>query len=140
MILLLNQIPDSAAAIPKGPFPITPQVFHHPDKVVFTTRPYEIDLFVDFEENEIESATLFLKTDVMNHYVEFPLSKDRARYRHRFNPNITPAKTISYFFVVTLQDHSVFAAPLDKNGNINIVERTLEDPAEYFKRRLAQRR
>ena len=140
MILLLNQTPDSAATIPKGPFSISPQVFHHPDEVVFNTRPYEIDLFVDFHEEEIESASLFLKTEAMHNYTEFPMQKVRARYRHRFDPNKTPAKTISYFFVVTLKDHSVFAAPLNANGNIIIVERTLEDPAEYFRRRLTQRR
>ncbi|MCH7611986.1 MAG: hypothetical protein IIB45_01350 [Candidatus Marinimicrobia bacterium] len=124
----------------EGPFPITPRVFHHPKNVVFNTRPYNMDLFVDFDENEIESVSLFFKTDAMDNYVEFPLKIIRARYRHQFNPLITPAKTIEYFFVVSLKDHSIYAAPLDKNGYIKVVKRTLQDPAEYFKWKLSQRR
>ena len=125
---------------PKGPFPITPKVFHHPDEVVFNTRPYNMDLFVDFDESEIASASVFIKTDAMDNYTEYPLDIIRARYRHQFSPLFTPAKAIEYFFVVSLHNHAIYAAPLDKNGYINIVKRTLEDPAEYFKRRLAQRR
>lgn len=124
----------------EGPFPITPKVFHHPKKVVFNTRPYNMDLFVDFDNSEIESVSIFLKTDATNKYIEFPLKIIRARYRHQFNPLITPAKTIEYFFVVSLKDHSIYAAPLDENGYINTVKRTLQDPAEYFKRKLFRRR
>ncbi len=125
---------------PKGPFPITPKVFHHPEKVLFNTRPFNLDLFVDFDENEIESTSIFIKTDAVENYLEFPLKTVRARYRHSFNPLLTPAKTIEYFFVVILKNNSIYAAPLDKDGYIILVKRTLEDPAEYFKRKLAQRR
>ncbi len=125
---------------PKGPFSITPKVFHHPDEVVFNSRPYNMDLFVDFDESEIASASVFIKTDAMESYIEFPLNTFRARYRHPFNPLLTPAKMIEYFFVVILKDESIYAAPLDKNGYIIIVKRTLENSAEYFKRQLIQRR
>lgn len=121
-------------------FPITPKVFHYPEKVLFNTRPYNMDLFVDFDESKIESVSIFLRTDTMDQFIEFPLKVVRARYRHQFNPLITPAKTIEYFFVVSLKDHSIYAAPLDENGYINVVKRTLQDPAEYFKRKLSQRR
>jgi len=124
----------------EGPFPVTPRVFHHPEEVVFNTRPYNMDIFVDFDESEIESVSLFLKTDITDNYIEFPLNIIRARYRHEFNPLMTPAKTIEYFFVVTLKDHSIYAAPLDKDGYITVVKRTLQDPAEYFKRKLSRRR
>ncbi len=99
-----------------------------------------MDLFVDFDKNEIESASVFIKTDVMENYMEFPLKTVRARYRHHFNPLLTPAIEIEYFFVVILKDDSIYAAPLDKDGYIILVKRTLENPAEYFKRKLAQRR
>jgi hypothetical protein len=125
---------------PEGPFPITPKVFHHPEKVLFNTRPYNMDLFVDFDEEEIESASVFIKTNAMESYIEFRMNTYRARYRHAFNPLLTPATTIEYFFVVILKDDSIYAAPLDKDGYIIIVKHILEDPAEYFKRKLAQRR
>jgi hypothetical protein len=125
---------------PEGPFPTTPKVFHHPEKVLFNTRPFNLDLFVDFDENEIESVSVFIKTDEMVNFIEFQLITVRARYRHFFNPLLTPAKTIEYFFVVTLKDDSIYAAPLDKDGYIILVKRTLENPAEYFKRKLAHRR
>lgn len=99
-----------------------------------------MDLFVDFDEKEIESVSVFIKTDAMESYIEFPLNTFRARYRHPFNPLLTPAKMIEYFFVVILKDESIYAAPLDKNGYIIIVKRTLENSAEYFKRQLIQRR
>jgi hypothetical protein len=141
LIIALGLIQISNPALPQeGPFPITPKVFHYPDEIVFNTRPYNIDLFVDFEENEIESVSLFLKTEAMDKYIEFPLKIIHARYRYQFNPLITPAKTIEYFFVVSLKDHSIYAAPLDENGYIRVVKRTLVDPAEYFKQRLSRRR
>jgi len=140
LFLLLNLITDSTSIVPEGPFPITPKVFHHPEKVLFNTRPYNMDLFVDFDDKEIESVSVFIKTDAMESYIEFPLNTFRARYRHPFNPLLTPAKTIEYFFVVILKDESIYAAPLDKNGYIIIVKRTLENSAEYFKRQLIQRR
>lgn len=99
-----------------------------------------MDLFIDFDENEIESASVFIKTDEMKNFIEFPLITVRARYRHHFNPLLTPAKTIEYFFVVILKNDSIYAAPLDKDGYIILVKRTFENPAEYFKRKLAQRR
>lgn len=125
---------------PKGPFPITPKVFHHPEKVLFNTRPYNMDLFVEFDEKKIESVSVFIKTDAMENYIEFPMNTSRARYRHMFNPLLTPAKTIEYFFVVIMKNKSIYAAPLDKDGYLIIVKRILEDPAEYFRRKLAQRR
>jgi len=124
----------------EDPFPIIPNVFHYPDEIVFNTRPYNIDLFVDFDEGAIETVSLFLKTDANSNFIEFPLKLVRQRYRHLFNPLMTPAKTIEYFFVVTLKDQSIYAAPLDENGYISTVKRTLEDPAEYFKRKLSEHR
>ena len=125
---------------PKRSFPITPKVFHRPDEVVFNTRPYNIDLFVDFDESEIASASIFFKTDALDNYIEYSLDIIRARYRFQFSPLFSSAKVIEYFFVVSLHNHSIYAAPLNKNGYINVVKKTLEDPAEYFKRKLAQRR
>lgn len=139
-IITLSLGTGDTPVAPKGTFPIVPHVFHHPDDVVFNTRPYEIDLFVDLDDEEVASASLFLKTDQMAHFTEYPLTKTRARYRHRFNPVLTPANSIAYFFVVTMENGAVYAAPLNKHGNINVVERKLLDPAEYFKKRLAQRR
>lgn len=116
------------------------KVMHRPDDVVFDSRPYDMDLFVDHSDEEIVNVSIFFKTDAITHFIEHHLTKTRARYRFRFNPAITPAESITYFFVVTLNDGSVQAAPLNKNGYIDVVERKLVDPVEYFKRRLASRR
>ncbi len=131
---------ETGSSVPKGPFPVTTKVFHRPDDVIFDSRPYDMDLFVDHTEDTIENVSIFFKTNEMSHFSEHHLTKTRARYRFRFNPTITPAASITYFFVVTLRDGSVYAAPLNKHGNINVIERILVDPAEYFKQRLASRR
>lgn len=138
--LLLQSLPqDSISQVLQRSYNITPLVFHHPEKVIFNTRPYDIDLFVDFKNEKINSVSLFIKTDVSNSYTEYSMGVTRGRYRYRFDPNKTPVKNIEYFFIVTLKDFSIYAAPLDKNGYIKTVKRTLVDPAKYFKQRLNKR-
>jgi hypothetical protein len=112
---------------------MTPRIFHHPAKVVFNNRPYDIDLFLDFPEDSLKTVSLFLKTNRMRVYREIPLTMERARYRYRYNPYDLPGDTLTYFFIVELTDYSLFASPLDKQGFIEPVVRPLVDPVAYYK-------
>lgn len=123
---------DTTRQIPAGPFPPTLRIFHYPAKVVFNNRPYDIDLFLDFPEDSLQTVSLFLKTNRMRVYREIPLAMQRARYRYRYNPYDLPGDTLIYFFIVELTDYSLFASPLNKQGWIEPVVRPLVDPVVYY--------
>lgn len=133
-------LPDSASGLPPGPFLSTPRIFHHPAPVLFVNRPYDIDLFVDFPADSLESVSLFYRTDSMPRFQEVTLPIQRARYRYRFDPNRQPATELSYFFVVTLQDFSLYATPLDEEGRPLPITRRLRDPVQYYRRKLSGQR
>jgi len=140
-LLTVGLIQVSDSDLPqRGPYPPSEKLFHHPEKIMFSTRPYNMDLFVDLDEKDIETISVFIKSDDMENYMEFQLKMIRSRYRHQFNPLITPAKSIEYFFVVSLKDGSIYAIPLDKNGYVEPVKQTLIDPAEYYKQQLSRKK
>ena len=37
------------------------KIFHHPNKVLFNSQPFELEVFTDFLEDELESVSLFYK-------------------------------------------------------------------------------
>ena len=39
------------------------KVLHHPNKVLFNSRAFELEVFTDFLRNELESISLFYKTE-----------------------------------------------------------------------------
>lgn len=130
----------TATEIPKGRFPVSNKIHHLPAETVFNSRPIDIDLFVDFPQKNIETVSIFFKTDRATHFTEYLLPNYRGRYRYRYNPMTNPAKEIAYYFVVMMKDQSVYAAPLNKRGYIAVVERPLVDPGAYFKKRLETHR
>lgn len=139
--ILIQAAPsDNPAELFERTFSFTPRVFHHPPEVLFVNRPQDIDLFVDFPEDSLESIRLYFRTDRMKKYQEVHLDMVRQRYHFRFDPNEIPAKTLEYFFIVTLKDFSLFAAPLDKNGFIQPIQKKLRDPVEYYREKLRSRK
>ena len=138
-LLIAPQV-DSTALIPLGPFMETIRIIHHPEEIMFINRPYNLDLFVNFPSDSVESVSLFIKTDNMARYQEFFLTRVRGRYTFRYDPVKMPGKSIRYFFVVRLKPFALFATPLNKDGFIQPVERTFVDPVAYYKWKRAQNR
>lgn len=139
-VLILAAPDDIPSELFKQKFSFTPRVFHHPPEVMFENRPQDIDLFVDFPQDSLESVMFYFRTDKMNKYQEVHLDMFRQRYHFRFDPNDIPAEILEYFFIVTLKDFSLFAEPLDKNGFIQPIRRKLRDPIEYYREKIRSRK
>ncbi len=139
-VLLIAPRPDSTALMPPGPFMQTIRIIHQPEEIMFMNRPYNLELFVNFPSDSVESVSLFIRTDNMTRYQEFLLPGVRGRYTFRYDPVKMPGKSIRYFFVVRLKPFALFATPLNEDGSIRPVERTFVDPVAYYKWKRAQNR
>ncbi len=113
----------------------TPRVFHVPKEVLLQGYPYDIDLIVDIPTDSLASVILMFRVNDQKGFREIPMEISRERYRFHYDPRGMPADSLEYYFVVTLTDESIIAAPLDKKGNLTPVKRPLVDPQEYFRQR-----
>ncbi len=143
-ILLTGTLWQSETAVPPESFLTytflnTPSVFHTEPEVLFTNRPQYIDLFVEFPKKELESVRLYFQTDSMMVWQEIHLKYFRGRYRYLFDPNIIPGTKLEYFFIVTLNNFSIYAEPIDENGILSPVQKPFMDPVKYYKAKLKSR-
>ncbi|MEA1880905.1 MAG: hypothetical protein U9N31_00660 [Candidatus Marinimicrobia bacterium] len=120
-------------------FSFTPKVFHHPDRVLFNSRAFELEVFTDFPREKIQSVSLFYKTDTMPRIVEIPFHPQDKRFVFRYDPKEKPANKITYFFTVGLKDDAMFATPVDSLGQLQPITKFLLNPADYFKKRASLR-
>jgi hypothetical protein len=134
LLPLAQTVPDSSW-FSEPHFSYTPRVFHHPDRVLFNTRPFDLELFIDFPRDSLETVSLFYKTDSLPRYLEIPMDIRAPRFLFQYDPVNHPAGSITYFFTVTTKDGALYAVPVDSAGNLNPITKYLLDPQEYFKRR-----
>ena len=120
-------------------FSFTPKVFHHPDRVFFNTRAFELEVFANFPKEDIRLVSLFYKTDTMPRYIEFPFDLKKKRFVFRYDPREKIAKKITYFFSVGLKNGALYATPVDSTGNLSPITKYHLDPIEYFKKRASLR-
>ncbi|MBT3479433.1 MAG: hypothetical protein HOA15_07670 [Candidatus Marinimicrobia bacterium] len=120
-------------------FSFTPKVFHHPARVLFNSRAFELEVFTKYPRDKIKSVSLFYKTDTISRLREVPFNPQDKRYVFRYDPKENPAGRIVYFFTVYLKDGGMFATPVDSSGQIMPVTKHLLNPAEYFKKRASLR-
>lgn len=116
-------------------FSFNPKVFHHPPKVLFNSRAFDLEVFTKFDKKKIKNITLFYRTDALARFIEVSFKPTAPRYRFKYNPLEIPANRITYFFTVELKNGSVFASPVDKDGILNPITIKLENPLEYYKKR-----
>ncbi|MEE8335609.1 MAG: hypothetical protein V3S48_04145 [Candidatus Neomarinimicrobiota bacterium] len=137
MAFLLFTQPDSISS--NYIFPLAPPIFHHPPKVLFNSRSFDLELFIKTSRDSIKSISFFYQTDEMPRLVEIPFDVNSPRIQFHYDPKLRPAKKITYYFVVSLRDGSLYAAPVDSSGILKPVTKYLLDPEYYFKRRAALR-
>jgi hypothetical protein len=113
------------------------EVLHHPNKVLFNSRAFELEVFTDFLQKELESVSLFYKTDDKPQFIEIPFDLKSNRYVFTYDPRVNPANEITYFFTVIHNNGSVYATPIDKEGNLKPLTQSFVDPVEYYKQRAA---
>jgi len=53
-------------------FSFTPKLFHHPQRVLFNSRTFVLEVFSDFPRDSVQSISLFYKTDTVPRYQEIP--------------------------------------------------------------------
>ncbi len=140
--MLLSVDADSTHSIHnfKGQtFSYTPLVFHHPERVLFNVRAFDLEVFVKFPKTMLQSISLFYKTDAMNRFLEIQMDPGSDRYRYRYDPLENPANKITYFFVISTTDGKLYATPVDSSGMLIPQTKHLLNPKEYFKKRAALR-
>ena len=120
-------------------FSFTPKVFHHPNKVLFNSKSFELQVFVDFPQNELKTISLFYKTNNNPRFIEILFDPQLYRYVFKYNPKENPANQISYFFTVLLKNGAIYATPVDSTGALLPITQTFVDPVEYYKQRAAYR-
>jgi hypothetical protein len=116
-------------------FSFTPKIFHHPEKVLFNSRAFELEVFTEYPRNDIKTVSLFYKTDTMSRLMEVPFNPLDKRYVFRYDPKEKPAEKIVYFFTVYLKDGGMLATPVDSSGQIKPITKYLLNPADYYKKR-----
>ena len=116
-------------------FSFTPKLFHHPHKVLFNSRIFELEVFADFPKQDIMQVSLFYRTDAVPRYIEHSFNQNEMRYVFSYDPQKQPATYITYFFTVALNNGSMFATPVDSAGTLVPITKYLLDPVEYYKKR-----
>ena len=116
-------------------FSFTPKLFHHPHKVLFNSRIFELEVFADFPKQDIKQVSLFYRTDAVPRYIEHSFNQNEMRYVFSYDPQKQPATYITYFFTVALNNGSMFATPIDSAGTLVPITKYLLDPVEYYKKR-----
>ena len=116
-------------------FSFTPKLFHHPHKVLFNSRIFELEVFADFPKQYIKQVSLFYRTDAVPRYIEHSFNQNEMRYVFSYDPQKQPATYITYFFTVALNNGSMFATPVDSAGTLVPITKYLLDPVEYYKKR-----
>jgi hypothetical protein len=54
-------------------FSFTPKLFHHPQRVLFNSRTFDLEVFSDFPRDSVQSISLFYKTDMVRDIRKFHL-------------------------------------------------------------------
>ena len=139
LLLLISAVFAKQNTADSSGFTFTPDLFHHPPKVLFLSRPFEIEVFSNFSKNETQNISLFYRTDAQPRYIERSFDLDSRRYIFTYDPKQKPTKKISYFFTIELKNGSVFATPIDSTGMVMPITLPLQDPIEYYKKRSMRR-
>ena len=111
------------------------RIFHQPEKVLFSSRAFNLEMFVEIDKKLIKEASLFFRTDSQPRYREISFSLDKERFIYRYNPKENPAKYITYFFTVELKSGQIYATPVDSSGLLIPITKDLVDPIKYYKER-----
>ena len=124
---LAIQAPDSA---------LTGPLFHNPPVAMLNDRPFRFDLFVDFDPGTIKSVSLFFRCDSSHTYREISLEGEYNRYQHTLRAEELRGGTLTYYFLVTLKDYSLWAYPTSEEGSPQPFVIDLVPPTkEFFQKR-----
>ncbi len=111
-------------------------IFHNPPVAILNDRPFRVDFFVDFDPEDIESVSLFIRGDFSQAYREIPLEGEDSRYHYVLPVEELRGGALTYYFLVTLKDYGLWAYPKDEQGRIRPFVVDLVPPTrEFFQKR-----
>lgn len=113
-------------------------LFHNPPVAILNDRPFRMDVFVNFEQEEIERVALLFRTDSTGNFKEVPLEGEYYRYQYIIpKEELEGGEALAYYFLVTLKDYRLFALPKDSLDQPEPFVIDLVPPTkEFFQRRL----
>ena len=76
--------------------------FHHPPKVIFHSRPFDLEVFSEFPK-KIQRKLHFLQDSAQPRYIEKTFDLASQRHIFSYNPKDRPTKKFSYFFTIELK-------------------------------------
>ncbi|UCH64174.1 MAG: hypothetical protein JSU77_07095 [Fidelibacterota bacterium] len=120
---LTVQVPDSA---------LTGPLFHNPPVAILNDRPFQIDFFVNFSPDTIESISLVFRNDSSHTYKEIPLHGEYNRYSHVLPVEELRGSVLTYYFLVVLRDYGLWAYPTGGDGVLKPYVINLVPPTEKF--------
>lgn len=110
------------------------RIYHSIPKPFYRSRSHNLDFITDVPEDSVLKATLFFKTNKMEYYQEFLLTRDRGLYRFTYDPDTYPGTHLQYYFIIETEQE-VYGSPLDDKGELSPVNKLLIDPVEHFKQK-----
>lgn len=132
-IIILGQIEKQVRDDNPGLFK-NQRLYHSIPKPFFKSRSHNLDFITDVPEDSVVSATLFFKTNLMEHYQEFSLDRSRGAYRFKYEPKTYPGSHLQYYFIIETKN-KIYGAPLNDDGELSPVNKLLIDPIEHFKQK-----
>ena len=110
------------------------RIYHSIPKPFFRSRSHNLDFITDVPEDSVLKATLFFKTNKMEYYQEFLLTRFRGLYRFTYDPDTYPGTHLQYYFIIETE-REAYGSPLDDKGKLSPVNKLLIDPVEHFKQK-----
>ena len=113
------------------------RLFHYPKGPLFQKRKHNIDFISDVPTDSITAALLFFKTDSMKSYREFSLDGNNGLFRFQYDPQLFPALSIEYFFMIQVDNDDFYAVPLNSKGELTPTKRFFIDPVLYYQQKMS---
>ena len=110
------------------------RIYHSIPKPFYRSRSHNLDFITDVPEDSVLKATLFFKTNKMEYYQEFLLTRDRGLYRFTYDPDTYLGTHLQYYFIIETEQEA-YGSPLDDKGELSPVNKLLIDPVEHFKQK-----
>ena len=73
----------------------------------------------------------------MKSYREFSLDGNNGLFRFQYDPQLFPALSIEYFFMIQVSSDDFYAVPLNSKGELTPTKRFFIDPVLYYQQKMS---
>ena len=75
MIIGVSFCQEDDLQIKQPKFLADQKIFHHPPKVLFNSRAFDLEVFTEYDKKQVKQVSLFFRTDSQPRYREVTFSK-----------------------------------------------------------------